>query len=636
MTANRLLYVIRVLLIFEFSACNNKDISGEKDADSKADSDLNERLATGWNTWNTRSVLSHVLLPESFAINLKLCDNATNEILEEALIGRKGDGVEKVKPGPHSYDGSYSELEIEWKNRKMKVQALSEGENISIVISPFGQIDDMDLLIKPEILWGMPGKISFNESGVCFKNDSVNIPFSVRSAKNSTDSVILCPLKSKIFITTRSEKTIANIESKIEKARANYQENKAKYQSDSLLYEAMQSVLAWNVIYEPNNERVIVPVSRLWNCGWGGWVLFDWDTYFASYMLAFDNKDLACANAIAITKEITKNGFVPNFSSGNGKSDDRSQPQVGSLMIKEIYKKYQEKWFLREVFDELLSWNRWWETNLDVDGYLCWGSDGYDTTSKNTDLVNHVGRKQAAMWESGLDNSPMYYEASFDTTTHKLMLADVGLMSLYISDCQCLAEIAAVLGKTEAEKELIRRGDKYKMKLETLWNDKLGLYLNKDLVSVEFSCRLSPTLFYPLIAKVRDERQARRMIDEHFFNPKEFWGEWIMPSISRNDEYFGRQDYWRGRIWAPMNFLVYLGLRNYDLPDARKALVEKSAKLLLQTWTSENHVYENYNAILGIGDDPRNCDKFYHWGALLGYISLIEDGYVLPQIERIE
>ena len=29
--------------------------------------EIRERLAQGWNTWNTRSVLSHVLLPEGSA-----------------------------------------------------------------------------------------------------------------------------------------------------------------------------------------------------------------------------------------------------------------------------------------------------------------------------------------------------------------------------------------------------------------------------------------------------------------------------------------------------------------------------------------------------------------------------------------
>ena len=49
-------------------------------------------------------------------------------------------------------------------------------------------------------------------------------------------------------------------------------------------------------------------------------------------------------------------------------------------------------------------------------------------------------------------------------------------------------------------------------------------------------------------------------IQAHYENPKEFWGEWALPSIARNDPAFGDQNYWRGRIWAPMNFLVYLAL----------------------------------------------------------------------------
>ena len=60
------------------------------------------------------------------------------------------------------------------------------------------------------------------------------------------------------------------------------------------------------------------------------------------------------------------------------------------------------------------------------------------------------------------------------------------------------------------------------------------------------------------------------MVDEFFYNPRKFWGDWIMPSISRDDPAYADQMYWRGRIWAPMNFLVYLGLRNYPLAQARR------------------------------------------------------------------
>jgi hypothetical protein len=51
---------------------------------------------------------------------------------------------------------------------------------------------------------------------------------------------------------------------------------------------------------------------------------FEWDTYFAAYMLSLDCKKLAYANATAITNEITEKGFVPNHSQPGIKSLDRS------------------------------------------------------------------------------------------------------------------------------------------------------------------------------------------------------------------------------------------------------------------------------------------------------------------------
>ncbi|HVT83943.1 MAG TPA: trehalase family glycosidase, partial [Chitinophagaceae bacterium] len=432
---------------------------------------------------------------------------------------------------------------------------------------------------------------------------------------------------------TDKSKSAGDIERIINDARRKFITKKSRFKETSEEYNAMQTVLAWNTIYDPINNRVITPVSRNWAAPDGGWVLFDWDTYFAAYMLSLDDKDLAYANAIAITKEITKKGFIPNNSQPGHKSEDRTEPQVGGIAVWAIYNRYREKWFLKQVFNELLSWNRWRSANRDIDGYLVYGTDPYDYGTNKSRSATESGKMKAAKWESGMDNSPMWDDAVFDTSTHRMMLADVGLMSLYIADCKGLSKIARVLGKTAIEQELIERAKKYSKKLETLWNEKFGLYLNKDLVTGKFSYRLSPTLFYPLLAKVPTQKQAERMIKEHFYNPREFWGTYIIPSISRNDTAFKDNHYWRGRIWAPLNFLVYLGIRNYELPQARKDMVEKSKNLLLKSWTGGKRVYENYSADTGRGDDDAEkwSDPFYHWGALLGFIDIIEKGYIGSQ-----
>jgi neutral trehalase len=596
---------------------------------------LNAELAKGWNTWDTNSVLTHVLLPEGLAVSLQLQDGQTGDVLEDALIGRSEfDSMEHVVPGPHAYDGSYTELEITWRNIHVRVQSASIDDELYLLVTPIDASPDSSLLVYPEMLWDRDGEISINEGAIIGMTPGNKIELTIQADTFApTTEHFKVSLAKTIAISTGAAKSIEDITNVISKARTDFLAEKSSFESSSDLFEAMQSVLAWNVIYEPTNDRVITPVSRVWNVGWKGWILFEWDTYFAAYMHSLDNKELAYANVLAITSEITDRGFVPNFASSRNKSEDRSQLPVASFVVREIYRKYREDWFVEEVFDELLTWNRWWPENRDIDGYLAWGSDPYAHEELPEWLEKAIGAKQGAMWESGLDNSPMFDDAVFDDTLDQLMLADVGLMSAYILDCQSLSELAGALGKKEIQAELIERARVYSEKLETLWNEEFGLFLNKDLVTGEFSYRLSPTLFYPLLAKVPNQRQAKRMIEEHFYNPEEFWGEYVIPSISRNDAGFADNTYWRGRIWAPMNFLVYLGLRNYDLPEARKDLVSKSSNLLLQSWLSERHVYENYNSESGQGNDAGMSDKFYHWGALLGFIGLMENEYVpSPQL----
>jgi neutral trehalase len=503
------------------------------------------------------------------------------------------------------------------------------------LISPIRQSPGDALILDPQMLWGKTGEIRIKDNRIQADTPSGTTELAIAAGQTlAIDTNVKISLAGSIAISSDPSKPAEEIAKIIDNAGAKFAARKSGYPEAPEAYDAMQTVLAWNTIYDPGNDRVISPVSRTWSVPSGGWVLFEWDTYFAAYMLSLDCKELAYANAIAITNEITEKGFVPNNSQPGIKSLDRSQPPVGSFVVKEIYKKYREKWFLDELFDKLLRWNRWWAENREIDGYLSYGSDPYDYGDPYHRSYGGIGNLKGAKWESGLDNSPMYDDAIYDRITHQMLLADVGLISLYINDCQSLAEIAAVLGKSEIERELTERAAKYSMRLKTLWNAESGLYLNRDLLTGEFSHRLSPTLFYPLLAKVPDQKQAERMMKEHFYNPREFWGEFIMPSIARNDPAFKDNKYWRGRIWAPMNFLVYLGMRNYDLPDARKDMVEKSENLLLKSWLGERHVYENYNAETGQGGDAGGwSDAFYHWGALLGFICLMEKGYVpSPQL----
>jgi putative isomerase len=594
------------------------------------------KLKSGWGTFNHKSVLSHVLLPDGFAINLgiKLHDNNADNYLKEAFISSRGPRPEKITPGYKAYDGSYSELTVEWNGVKFRLEsATSEAQDYFLLLTPLKIPENVpSAVVETRMLWNRKGEMHLKENTIEVKTSKQRLV--VRTTGEpaeeylaNTSPYLSVRLDQPVAFYTGKSQSMAKIRELVAKRRAEQEAVYRKYGDLSETYQAIQSVIGWNVIYDASHDRVIFPVSRLWNDNFGGqFVLFDWDTYFGAWMASLESKELAYANAVEITKSITPGGFIPNFAGSYGSgSFDRSQPPVGSLVFNQLYKKFQNKWLLEYVYNDLLKWNRWWPKNRDNKGLLCWGSSPVEPPLKSDFATNTW---QGAAYESGLDNSPMYDSIPFNKQSHMLELADAGLTGLYVMDCDNLAEIATILGKVQDAEELKDRGNYYRKNLGQFWDEKAGIYKNKRTDTGEFSNRISPTIFYPMLAKAPTQAQAERMMKEHLMNPEEFYGEWMIPSIARNDSAFKDQDYWRGRIWGPMNFLVYLGLKNYDLPEATKILTEKSNRLFMENVKLNSYVYENYNALTGNTGDPaegkRMGDNYYHWGALLGFMALME------------
>lgn len=633
----RNIFVFLFLFVFILPSCDSY-VGRKNPAKIDSNEDLQEYLIFGWNTWNNPNLLNHVLMPEGLSLRITFRQTmrygGAPYYLDQAYISSpKHNFIEKITPFGHAYDGSYTDLVLEWKGLSARIQTSIHGENIYILYTPLKLPEHPPVLIlEAGMLWNKEGKISKNENllqadlgtksfgiGATRENYLIPLPLKTHYLAFTSDTVTA--------FYTGKKKTLPYIQKFITTRKLQFEQEKEKYGNMAEAYNAQQTLLAWNIIYDAFKHRAITPVSRIWNEVWGGWVLFDWDTYFTAAMYALDNKYHAFSNAIAITDEITPQGFIPNFSGtlANQKSFDRSQPPVGSFIVKMIYDKYPEKWFLDEVYENLLSWNRWWPRERDNMAYLSWGSDPVENYQLPKGRKSNT--KQGAKFESGLDNSPLFEEAEYNPEKNMLELASVGLMGLYIADCKALAEIADVLDKPEDAIELRERAEKYSTSLSKLWDEESGIYRDLNLVSGEFSSHLAPTNFYPLLAGVPSQEQAEMMIEKHFMNPEEFYGTYMLPSIARNDPAYKDNSYWRGRIWAPMNFLVYLGLRNYDLPEARSILAEKSYDLLMKEWKENRRVYENYNAETGVGSDVRNSDGFYSWGGLLGLIALMEEGY---------
>lgn len=386
--------------------------------------------------------------------------------------------------------------------------------------------------------------------------------------------------------------------------------------------EAIGNTMLWNTLLAPASHLVFPSISRAWAHNFGGWVVGEWDCFFGALLSSLEDKDQTLDGIKAILSAQTDTGVVPNIAAGNGITPDRAQPPVGAYVVWKVSQRFQDRDFLAWAYPRLVKWHDWWLSNRgdgqpwrdgNRDGLLEWGSDrGY------TESIGGRGSIRQAKWESGMDDSPMYDDATYNTHTYTMNLNDVGLNSLYALDAECLASLAATLGR---EGDRRRFADEYeKMKhliRQKLWNEHDGIYENRYWDG-RFSPRLSPTNFYPMFAGIATPEQARRMVREHLLNDKEFWGTYVIPTIARNDSAFPDQFYWRGDIWGPTNYMVYQGLNRYGFDDESLAFAQKSYALFMDDWKAAAHTNENYHAWGGNGGG----DTHYTWGALLCLVAL--------------
>lgn len=385
--------------------------------------------------------------------------------------------------------------------------------------------------------------------------------------------------------------------------------------------EIIGNNMFWNTLYAPQDDLVFPSISRRPAQRAGGWVLGEWDGFFGSLLTSLEDKNQTWATIRAILLAQTETGLVPN-GIASGVTPDRSQPPVGAYAVWKVYQRYPDRELLAWAYPRLKRWHEWWFKDRgdgqpwrdgNRDGLLEWGSDrGSAETSGGRGFLLQ------AKWESGMDDNPMWDDVHYDPRTYTMDLDDVGLNSLYALDAESLAELAAILGK-EDDRRAFREDYERVKKLvrDQLWNETDGIYENR-FWNGQFSRHLSPTNFYPMLAGIASPEQAQRMVNEHLLNPREFWGEYVVPTTSRSDPGFADQYYWRGSIWGPTNYLVYHALDRYGFDKVALDFASKSYALFMDDWKANQHDDELYHAWGGSGGG----DTHYTWGALLCLIPL--------------
>ena len=381
---------------------------------------------------------------------------------------------------------------------------------------------------------------------------------------------------------------------------------------------AINDQLEWSEVYTPRRRRPYITVSRSWARENNSAPDFLWDSFFNAILVCQEDERKAFDMMRDITSWQNDQGMFVQYGEWHTHPVPRTSPvawghtqyPLGALAAAKIYLRRPNRPFLEEIYPRLLKNHRWWFSDRgDGQPWRDGNRNGLlELGSNYPEEIAYEDRQQVAYFES-YDDSPQWWQvARYNEKTGTLEQDTIERNCLYAMDCWILAWLAGELRRTKEAEALSAEHRRMAAAINRLlWNPARQCYCNRrwqPLNGDPFFPHVSPDIFLSLLGKVAGAEQAEA-IRRLFHDPRKFAGEWILPTISRDDPEYHKQHYWRGKVWAPVNWLVYQGFKIYEWDREARLLAESSAKMFLPPWREKGNCHENFLATTGEGSsDP--------------------------------
>jgi hypothetical protein len=399
--------------------------------------------------------------------------------------------------------------------------------------------------------------------------------------------------------------------------------------------DAINDTLEWGEVYTPLRKRTYITVSRKWAQENNSAPDFHWDSFFNGLLVCQEDEKKAFDMIRDITSWQNDQGMFCQYGQWVSHPDrwifpvawGHSQYPIGSLVVAKIYLRRPNKDFLAEIYPRLLRNQRWWFADRgDGQPWRDGNKNGLlELGSNYPEEIPYKDRQQCAYFESNDDSPQWHYVAPYNPHTQTLEQDTVERNCLYGLDCWVLAWMANELGKHHEAAALAAENRRIANDINRLlWDTGRQCYFNRhwdNHPGDPFFTQIGPDIFFSLLGRVASPEQSMAL-RKIFHDPEKFAGEWILPTISRDDPAFPTQDYWRGKVWPPHNWLIYQGLKMYEWDHEARLLAESSAKMFFKAWRKNGECHENFSSITGEGTGQ--SDPHYTWGALMPLIAIEE------------
>ncbi len=194
-------------------------------------------------------------------------------------------------------------------------------------------------------------------------------------------------------------------------------------------------------------------------------------------------------------------------------------------------------------------------------------------------------------WESGMDEGVRYsprparLSAAVDACAHLFMLYDhAARWSVRLGE-----PADAWQRKADALRDFIRT---------ELWDESTGFFYDQWTVRDPAHRALAFEGMWPVVVGAATPEQARRVIDEHLMNPKEFFTPHPIATVAISDPRFELR-MWRGPAWNCMTYWAARACQRYGRAEAAHRLLEQALDATAVQFERTGAIWEFYHPLGG-------------------------------------
>lgn len=366
-----------------------------------------------------------------------------------------------------------------------------------------------------------------------------------------------------------------------------------------------------------------VPNGRVYPFQW------NWDSAFVALGFATFDQDRAWREVETLFEGQWEDGFLPHIifwkddpgyfpgpsvwgTERTPQTSGITQPPVAASVVRTLWEEGGDPVFrprLEGLLPKLMAWHRWfhrfrdpvgkgvvvamhpWETGRDNSPEWDVPASAIDTSQVGAYQRQDTGHLDPSMRPTKLEYDRYVALVQFGRATgwdharisaeNPFRVADVGMTMILLRANRDLLALAEALGREGEAAEVRGWIALAEAGAGWLWNEEAGAYCSRDVITGRSSGYVTSASFLAFYAGLRSEaRDAQTLAHLARIGRST---RYLAPSLDPDDAGFDPIRYWRGPVWAVVNYMIGTGLEEAGhaawadrVRDDTRALIEAS------------------------------------------------------------